>query len=888
MNTQLLSQYKSYGWCLQTTHLCFWIEDDKTRVTSHLVFLNTNKSKQIFLHGEELELLSVVISGVEYTYDQIKQVKKIKKSDMQSHKVILTSDGLYINTSEKQVEIKVTNLINPTTNTSLKGLYQSGDMFCTQCEAEGFRRITYYPDRPDVLSRFTVEIYGLASRFKYLLSNGNCVNKRRLQVGSNTYNYTKWQDPHPKPCYLFALIAGNLIRETATYTTSKNKKIDVHFYTEHQFRKQLNFAKKALKQAMAWDEQRYKRFYDLNLFQIVAVSHFNMGAMENKGLNVFNANSVVADQKTATDTDITRIKTVVAHEYFHNWSGNRVTCRDWFQLSIKEGLTVFRENLFSEEVEALGIERVEQMELIRSYQFSEDASPLAHPVRPHSYQEIDNFYTSTVYDKGSEIIRMLWQYLGDKVFTKGLIKYFKDNDGKAVTVEDFLQSLDAVSNNKAMPFLSWYNFAGTPYIKLTCKHTPENNNYNITATQLPPAIFKKSKPRYGKYQLLPVPVAITLYDAQRPSKVLLDDVLLLCEKKQTFNIKIKSTESIIPVFFKNFSAPVNFNYSYSLPQLQYIGLYSDPCSRRVAISKIMHGALSLNPDSDYFSTLDDCIAELITQALGSVDNWNLFAMLLTATNNITLINNSHNAISPIQQHNIREQQLKQIADIHFKGMLRLYKLCVQKGGSDFSTKAVGARSLKATLLSFLIRSKSQDEVALIAYEQYKKTTAMSDKVSALMALNYSCGKTREEAFGHFYQQHKDNQLLMQKWLRLQAAKKGFKPQHDFKSLTKLPIYDKNNPNCLYSLYAGFHYTNFSSFHASDGSGYKKLFEMGCEIDAYNPLVGSAIFRQCLIYKKFDQKTQKIISKCLTDAVRPHALSTGSIEILNNLYDYRAE
>ena len=492
-------------------------------------------------------------------------------------------------------------------------------MLCTQCEAEGFRHITYYPDRPDVLSVFTTTITAPESLYRTLLSNGNLVKRSKFMVGKERYHQVVWHDPHKKPCYLFALVAGNLSRQATSYTTSRGKKIAIHFYTEPAFSNMSSFAITALKQAMRWDERRYKRFYDLSLFQIVAVSHFNMGAMENKGLNIFNANTVIADADAASDADIMRIKTVVAHEYFHNWTGNRITCRDWFQLSLKEGLTVFRENQFSEEVEAIGTERINQVEFLRSYQFSEDASLLAHPVRPERYTEIDNLYTATVYEKGSELIRMIQQYIGAPAFSRGMQHYFKTYDGQAVRVEELLSSLSKGAGVSLAPFLRWYQIAGTPRLSITSKHAKQTGTYSLTVTQLPPAIFEQGKKgtsnKYGTWRPLPIPFTATLYAKGKAIKKVRT---LLTTTKKTIVIKDCKADKVIPSFFPSLSAPVQFSYPYTKEDYRTLAKKGDACVRRDALSQLFQATLCGNTDS---LMLQETLADVLAQAIKSEKVW---------------------------------------------------------------------------------------------------------------------------------------------------------------------------------------------------------------------------------------------------------------------------
>ena len=880
-----LNSYRPYGWNLHKTELSFWIEEDKVRVTSRINMTPTDRCPgYVFLAGEELELLSVTIDGIEYFLRQIHCAKSFSMGLFRKSRIVRTPEGLYLSTNKKSIEIGCSTAIYPDKNSSLKGLYRSGDILVTQCEAEGFRRITYYPDRPDVLSIFKVEIYSQYGTYNHLLSNGNLVKKSKIKIGSRLYDHAIWHDPFLKPCYLFALVIGNLVRERSKYKTSRGKVINLDFYTEPQFVGKLSFARKALVQAMRWDEKRYKRFYDLKSYSIVVASHFNMGAMENKGLNVFNANSVVSDKTTASDSDIMRVKTVVAHEYFHNWSGNRVTCRDWFQLSLKEGLTVFRENLFSEEVEPLGIERIEQVEFLRSYQFSEDASPLAHPVRPSSYEEIDNFYTSTIYDKGAEIIRMIQNYLGDKEFTKGLIAYFTNHDGKAVTIEDMLNTLIHSSGIDLKLFLRWYKIAGTPQIRIKSEHKVSVGKYIVTVEQLPPSIYNNPKKTYGAYQVLPIPIDITLYESDHHSKLIESKVALITKSKQNIVFRNIKCKKITPAFFKGLSAPVNFDYPYHPEQLQQLSLQGDACVRRFAITSIMRNCIYQSDGDEYAQRiLNEVIDKLLKEGLNSSNSWGLIACLLQPLDIISIINQSAENVEPLKIHGIRSEIIRTNAKHNYNDLLRLYIKTTKYSNKGFSTKAINARSLAAVLLFYLIRSNEEKTITKMVFDLYRSSQIMTNKLAGLSLLNYSENGYREEAYDDFYNQYRSNQLLMHKWLRLQTARNGFNPTIDFKTLTALPVYDDKNPNCLYSLFAGFHYANFTAFHAINKSGYKSIFQKAVAIDKNNQMVASALFKQCLIFDKFDDNTKRLIMDSLKKAIGTNKMSVNSREVIKNLY-----
>ncbi|MDI9348294.1 MAG: aminopeptidase N [Methylacidiphilales bacterium] len=859
MEKTLLKAYTPYSWKIESIALSFYIEAESTKVVSMMHITNTSKADYIFLNGEQLELIELKVNGLELV--AFKTSAPVSKAMLMKHQCILTPDGLWINTFKNKLSLIITTKIYPDKNLSLKGLYRSSDMLCTQCEAEGFRRITFYPDRPDVLSIFTTSICAPIALYKNLLSNGNLISTTEHLIGNQKYQKVVWHDPHPKPCYLFALVAGNLNKKVISHKTSSGKKIAIHMYTEDRFATMTSFAITALKQAIDWDEKRYKRKYDLALFQIVAVSHFNMGAMENKGLNIFNANTVVADALTASDADISRIKTVVAHEYFHNWTGNRITCRDWFQLSLKEGLTVFRENQFSEEVAPVGTERIEQVEMLRSYQFNEDASPLAHAVRPDQYQEIDNLYTATVYEKGAEIIRMIQTYLGDKKFNQGMQRYFKDCDGKAVTIEQFLASLTKGSGISVQSFLQWYVTPGTPQVSIQSQKSKDAKYYQLTIEQ-------HQKP-------LPIPVAITLY----ANGTLFKEVTTLVTKpKQVIKIPIKKNQSIIPAFFKGLSAPVRYSYPYTAQELQVLATRGDPCVRRDAMQILYQNAFL---DGAHQAELEKVISELVHEAMAKKTQWGLVAYLLQPTDLVTLLTRAKQSIDPLQLYDAREEVLLHIAKNLESVFSKLYEATLTIKAKKFSAQAIKSRSLTGTCLAFMMRADI-NTTAKKALMLFQESNAMSNQLAALAVLNRAPQRMeRKIAFGQFEQQFGANPLLMQKWLRLQTSSLAFNPSVDFNSLEKHPSFDATNPNCLYALYAGFQYANFKIFHTQ--VGYQAIIAKAIALDAQNPQVASAILKQGMIISTLSEKYQHQLKSLVASLSKGKTLSPNTKDIISTLY-----
>ena len=657
--TIYLKDYTPYPFAIEHLDLLFQIHDGHTEVTalSRVKCLEHN-TQEMFLNGEDMELLSVSVDG--------KEINDYRKD----------AQGLYVPCPSDSFTLEIKTRIKPEENTRLEGLYKSGDTYCTQCEAEGFRRITFYPDRPDVMTTFTTRIEA-DKKFPVLLGNGNRVDGGELENGRH---YTVWEDPWPKPCYLFALVAGDLTHIHDTYKTASDRLVDLYIFVRPGDESQCAHAMESLKKSMKWDEDTYGLEYDLDVFNIVAVSDFNMGAMENKSLNIFNTALVLAQQDTATDQDFMRVESVIAHEYFHNWSGNRVTCRDWFQLSLKEGLTVFRDQEFSADMNSRAVQRIDDVQHLRKLQFAEDAGPLAHPIRPDNYIEINNFYTMTVYEKGAEVIRMFRTLMGPEKYRKATDLYFSRHDGQAATCEDWIKCMEEASGLDFSQFRLWYEQAGTPEVTFRGVHDIKNGVYNIELSQKMPDTpgQKDKKPMH-------IPVAIGLVDEHGEDVV--EDVLHMTEEKQEFKFENISTK-VMPSVLRNFSAPVKLRTSLDNADLSFLMLNdSDGFNRWEAGQQLYLRMLNNMIDEgskDVCPRFMETIGKLIEQGMEDTTDKALLARSLTPPD-IAAIGQSRDEVDPDAIYKARQSLFAAIKREHRKALDKLYALCEDKG--NFSSPA---------------------------------------------------------------------------------------------------------------------------------------------------------------------------------------------------------
>ena len=849
--TIYLKDYTPYPFAIEHLDLLFQIHDGHTEVTalSHVKRLEHN-TQEMFLNGEDMELLSVSVDG--------KEINDYRKD----------AQGLYVPCPGDSFTLEIKTRIKPEENTRLEGLYKSGDTYCTQCEAEGFRRITFYPDRPDVMTTFTTRIEA-DKKFPVLLGNGNRIDGGELEGGRH---YTVWDDPWPKPCYLFALVAGDLTHVHDTYTTSEDRLVDLYIFVRPGDESQCAHAMESLKKSMKWDEDTYGLAYDLDVFNIVAVSDFNMGAMENKSLNIFNTALVLAQQETATDMDFMRVESVIAHEYFHNWSGNRVTCRDWFQLSLKEGLTVFRDQEFSSDLNSRAVQRIDDVQHLRRLQFAEDAGPLAHPIRPDNYIEINNFYTMTVYEKGAEVIRMFRTLMGRENYSKATDLYFSRHDGHAATCEDWIKCMEDASGLDFSQFRLWYEQAGTPEVTFKGVHDIKNGVYNIELSQKTPDTpgQKDKKPMH-------IPVAIGLVDEHGDDVV--EEVLQLTEEKQKFTFKNISTK-VVPSVLRNFSAPVKLRTSLDNADLSFLMLKDrDGFNRWEAGQQLYLRMLNHMIDE---GSKDACpkfmatIGTLIEQGMEPETDKALLARALTPPD-IAAIGQSRDVVDPDAIYTARQNMLAAIKREHRKALDKLYTASENKGAFSIAPEAMGARALRAALLRILTATHGTG-CAKLSKAHYDGADNMTDRVSALSVLTDINQPQREEAFDDFYSRYNNYPLVVDKYFSLQTS--AVRPDiiNCLNLLKQHTDFNIKNPNRTRSLYAAFAMNNPVAFHAVDGSGYNFLSAAVIELNTINPQIAARLLTPLREWRRYTPDRQEKMKAALERILATENLSPDVFEI----------
>ncbi len=824
--------YKPFPYAVDTLKLDFVVHDTETIVTSTMKLTprhDTRPNEPLFLHGEDLELRSISLDGTPLPADAY----------------TLTDEGLTLLAPPAAAfELVSTVAIQPAKNTQLSGLYQSSGNLCTQCEAEGFRRITYFPDRPDVMTVYKVRVEADKARFPVLLSNGNEVAKGAC-AGAPERHWAEFEDPFRKPSYLFALVAGNLGGISSEFVTCSGRKVDLKLWSEFENLDQLDWAMQSLKDSMAWDEKAYGREYDLDVYHIVAVSDFNMGAMENKGLNVFNTACVLAKPSTATDGDYERVQGVVAHEYFHNWSGNRVTCRDWFQLTLKEGFTVFRDQHFSADMTSEAVKRIEDVRIMRSAQFLQDAGPMAHPIRPESYIAMDNFYTVTVYNKGAEVIRMYRELLGKEGFRKGTDLYFERHDGQAVTCDDFRAAMADANGADLGHFERWYTQAGTPTVAVAGAYDAAAGTYALTLTQSTPAT-----PGQPTKQPFHIPVAVGLLGAADGAELVATRVLELKEASQTFEFKVPAEP--VPSVLRGFSAPVRVEQPRTAAQLAFFAKYdTDPfnkwdASQRLATSVLLSLAEALPPKGDAAAAAAALPADFVDAWRATLTDDKLDPSLraysLTLPDFGTL-SQEVKVVDPAKLCGALGAARLGLASALRAELKAVYASLAPPAGAAFTIEpeAVGNRRLRNVCLAYL--AKLGDAEALgTALTQFREATCMTDSLAAASALAPHAGSARDEALGAFYQRAKENKeaLVINKWFAMQASADTPDALAAVKALLSHEAYDGSNPNRVRSVISTFAGANPAHFHAADGSGYEFIGTQTIELDKRNPQVAARL------------------------------------------------
>lgn len=810
-----LEDYRPPAFLIEEAHLTFRLEPEATRVRAELTMTRTAApGEPLRLNAERMHILSVEIDGA--------------PAQWSADDAFLTVQGApdaFTLTTEVEID--------PKGNAALEGLYMSGGRFCSQCEAEGFRKITPFLDRPDVLTRYTVRIEADRA-YPHLLSNGNLVEQGELEGGRH---FAVWTDPFPKPCYLFALVAGQLDVLEDSLTTMSGRTVALRIYVDPGQSARAAYAMDALKRAMRWDEQAFGREYDLDLFMIVAVRDFNFGAMENKGLNIFNSSLLLADPETATDFDYERIESVVAHEYFHNWTGNRITCRDWFQLCLKEGLTVFRDQEFSADQRSRAVQRIKDVRALRARQFAEDAGPLAHPVRPSSYQKIDNFYTATVYEKGAEVVRMLKTLLGDEAFRAGMDLWFGRCDGTASTVEAFVGCFAEASGRDLSDFFAWYEQAGTPRVNIEAV-------WDEGARALDLRLSQRTEPTPGQPEKRPLPIPIRLgllaFDGEPMPVGNEPERLIVLDGPET-RLRIEGVERL-PVLsaLRGFSAPVTLETDEP-PHDAYVRLAADSdlfnrweAGQRLATALILRRAYEL-PDE----VNEERYAEALGRALADEAAEPAFKALLLALPSEGDLAQARAPVDPAALHEARDALRARIA-VHLRGDLAALHTALQEPGEfSASAEAAGRRALRNAALDMLTAAPDSD-VRLRAEGHYEAAANMTDMMAGLSALMSLGGPAFDVALAGFYTRFENEPLVIDKWFALQARSPLDDALERVQALTAHPAFDARNPNRLRSLIGGFSQGNPARFHAPDGSGHRFLAEQILAIDAFNPMTAARL------------------------------------------------
>ena len=860
-----LKDYQTPAYRILETDLHFDIAEPQTVVKSRLTVEPQRVGEPLVLDGSA-KLVSVKINGAAADY-------------------VLEGETLTIaDVPSERFTVEVETEILPAENKSLMGLYASGGNLFTQCEPEGFRKITFYIDRPDVMSKFTTTIVADKKRYPVLLSNGNKIDGGEFSDGRH---WVKWEDPFAKPSYLFALVAGDLAVTEDRFTTMSGRNVKIEFYTTEADKPKVGFAVESLKNAMKWDETRFGLEYDLDIFMVVAVGDFNMGAMENKGLNIFNTKFVLADSRTATDTDFEGIESVVGHEYFHNWTGNRVTCRDWFQLSLKEGLTVFRDQEFSGDRASRAVRRIENIRLLRQHQFPEDAGPTAHPVRPASYEEMNNFYTMTVYEKGAEVVRMYHTLLGEEGFQKGMKLYFQRHDGQAVTCDDFRAAMADANGINLDQFALWYSQAGTPVLE--AEGRLKNNIFELTIKQTVPPT-----PDMADKQPMMIPVKIGLlnrngeavafdYQGKRATEA----VLLLTEAEQTFPLE-GVTEAVVPSLLRGFSAPVHLNYPYSDDDLLLLLAHdSDAFTRWEAAQTLYRRAVAAN-----LAALSDGVElpkhEKLLAAVEKVISDDLLdnafkALLLGVPSEAELWDGAEN-IDPLRYHQAREALLDTLA-VHF--LPKWHELNRQAAKQEnqsyeYSPEAAGWRTLRNVCRAFVLRADPA-HIETVAEKYGEMAQNMTHEWGILSAVNGNESDTRNRLLAQFADKFSDDALVMDKYFALVGSSRRSDTLQQVQTALQHPKFSLENPNKARSLIGSFS-RNVPHFHAEDGSGYRFIADKVIEIDRFNPQVAARLVQVFNLCNKLEPHRKNLVKQELQRIWAQEGLSKDVGEIVGKILD----
>lgn len=852
--TIYLKDYQKPAFLVESINLDIQVYDDHTLVDSTLVMKRQTAGALVLL-GRDLELKSIQLNG---------QVLSAGQYDLDSEQLLITD-------APDQVIVQTQVIIHPESNTQLEGLYKAGDLFVTQNEPEGFRKITFYPDRPDVLAEFTTRVEA-DKKYPVLLANGNL-----LETGEagESRHFAIWQDPTKKPSYLFACVIGDLAVLKDRYTTSEGRDVALEIYAIEKDIPKCHIAMEALKHSMRWDEEHYGRPYDLDNYMIVAVSQFNMGAMENKGLNIFNTSCVLADEEYTTDAAIMRVQSVIAHEYFHNWTGNRITCRDWFQLCLKEGLTVFRDQSFSEDLQSAAVQRIDDVAVLKSHQFPEDAGPLSHPPRPDHFVEINNFYTATVYEKGAEINRMMATLLGKEKYRQGTDEYFLRHDGQAVTVEDWVAALSAGSGVDLSNFLTWYNQPGTPKLEATGEYDAAAQTYRLSFKQ-----SLKAHPKYPNLKAVPIPVALALFNANTGEQYTLhstdlfvnevkDGVYLFDQDEATIEFT-GVTEQPVASLLRNFSAPVNLVFDYSNDDLAFLIQHeTNGFNQWQATQTLLERILLEDHKVDTYiqaikNTLPDLVNKdpLLASRLFDVPSENYLGSRIDQDYEPELIREK------------REAVLDRLARDLGSFWKETYLALDPDQQKEFSL-AMGVRSLKNITLNMLAR-QGDESVFDLAYSQYQQTGNMSERLGALRVLVWNDAPQAQAALADFYNRFKDEALSLDQWFSIQASNPCATAE-TIQYLTKHADYDLGTPNRIRAVSGGLaaNPVNTWSF------GVDHFIELAAYLDEKNPILGSRLLQVLSRWYTLAEPQRSQVQQALK-ALQPKVKSKNVAETLNSL------
>ncbi|THB70244.1 MAG: aminopeptidase N [Gammaproteobacteria bacterium] len=862
-NVNYRKDYTESNFLIENIELIVEIFDDHTLVTS-LLSICKNPAKQdlsnnLILDGIELEFISASIDNKELTPQEY----------------TLDSEHLSIQNVPERFKLSTTCKIYPDKNTSLEGFYRSNVMLCTQCEAEGFRKITYFLDRPDILSTFKTTLKADKEKFPVLLANGNRIDHGDLDQGRH---YATWLDPSKKPSYLFAMVAGNLEVHTDSFKTCSGKQVNLEIYVEKANVGKTGHAMESLKKAMKWDEDVYGREYDLDIYMIVATDDFNMGAMENKGLNIFNSKYVLANQDTATDSDYEGIESVIAHEYFHNWTGNRITCRDWFQLSLKEGLTVYRDQQFSGDMNSKSVKRINDVKILRSHQFPEDSGPMAHPVRPESYIEMNNFYTVTVYNKGAEVIRMYHTLLGDEGFYKGMDLYFLRHDGQAVTCDDFLDAMADANNTDLSQFSLWYSQAGTPVLEISDEFDKDKQCYTINIKQNCPAT-----PEQDSKLPFHIPFEFGMLDTYgRDIEIAgkTSTILNITAEESSFTFD-GVTEKPVPSFLRGFSAPVKIEYPYTDDQLSFLMSHDSndfnrwESGQKLAIRMIKNLAEFDKQDSAMEIDMRFITAFKNTLLSHQLDK-SFVALALSLPSETYLLETlGGEDIDHILK--ARNFIRKELASNLRHELMVVYQNNISSEPYSIDAESIGQRSLKNLALGYLIAIEDEETINLCNTQFYDNDN-MTDEISALTMLSHTDHPSRQHALDHFYDRWQKEPLVIDKWFAIQAMSKRPGTLNEVKNLMSHPAFNIKNPNKVRALIGSFCQGNLLEFHKNDGTGYKYIASQVLRLDPINPQIAARIVSSLINWKKFDNNRQSLIKEQLEKIVAADDLSKNVFEI----------